>query len=160
MSSRSVAARSSSITLPSPRASSSESVIEVDPTSTDTRSETPASRSKLGAAAMLLSRRSARAALGASAMSVIVRSFFDMVDHDRGVAIGLADAAEREAAPGDGHRHMARHGKRDDVADFEREQLDEADFGTREHRTDGQAHVAQRLVERARPGGIAAAMRR
>src|SRR3546814_4689334 len=63
-------------------------------------------------------------------------------------------------SPGDGHRHMARHGKRDDVADLEREQRDEADFGTREHRTDGQAHVAQRPVERARPGGIAAAMRR
>src|SRR3546814_9663210 len=60
--------------------------------------------------------------------------FFDMVDHDRGVAIGFADAAEREAASGDGHRHMARHGKRDDVADLEREQLDETDFGAREHR--------------------------
>src|SRR3546814_3546579 len=99
---------------------------------------------------MLLSRRSARAAFGASAMSVIVRSFFYMVDQNRGVAIGLADAAEREAAPGDGHRHMARHGKRDDVADLEREQLDEADFGTREHRTDGQAHEIGRASCRER----------
>src|SRR6218665_164133 len=114
MSSRSVAARSSSITLPSSIASNSASVIEVDPTSTDTRSETPASRSKFGAAAMLLSRRSARAAFGASLMSVIVWSFFDMFDHDGGVAIRFADAADGEAAPGDGHRHMARHGERDD----------------------------------------------
>src|SRR3546814_15849676 len=131
MSSRSVAARSSSITLPSPSASSSESVIEVEPTSTDTRSETPASRSKLGAAPMLLSRRSARAAFGASAMSVIVRSFFYMVDHNRGVAIGLADAAEREADPADVHRHMAPPGKGGDVPTLASAQLDRADFGTR-----------------------------
>src|SRR3546814_3048772 len=75
------------------------------------------------------------------------------------VAIGFADAAEREAASGDGHRHMARHGKRDDVADLEREQLDEADFGACEHRPHGHAHVAQRLVERARPDGVGAAAR-
>src|SRR3546814_18279258 len=100
---------------------------------------------------MLLSRRSARAAFGASAMSVIVRSFFYMVDHNRGVAIGLADAAEREAATGDGHRHMARHGQRDDDAEPDREQLEAADFETREPRKAVKPHATQRPTASHRP---------
>src|SRR5690606_27768757 len=110
MSSRSFAARSSSTTLPSPSVRRSASAIDVEPTSTETRSETPASRSKLGAAAMLLLSRRSRAAFGASLMSLMVRSFFDAINQDGRVSIGFTDAAGREIAAGDGYRDMTRYG--------------------------------------------------
>src|SRR3546814_9713147 len=111
MSSRSFAARSSSTTLPSPSASRSASVIDVDPTSTDTRSDTPASRSKFGAAEIaLLSRRSR--AFGASLMSLMIGSSFDTVNQDGRVTVGLADAAGRQIAAGDGYRNIDRKSTR------------------------------------------------
>src|SRR3546814_18800806 len=106
MASSSPSARSSSTTLPSPSASRSASVIDVDPTSTETRSDTPASRSKFGATAIFLLSRRSRAAFGASLMSLIVGYSFNTVDQDGRVAVGLADAAGREIAAGDGYRNM------------------------------------------------------
>ena len=51
-----------------------------------------------------------------------------------------------DAAPGDGHRYVARHRERDDVTDFECEQLDEADFRAGKHRSYRQAHAADVAV--------------
>src|SRR3546814_8909962 len=69
-----------------------------------------ASSSKFGATAIFLLSRRSRAAFGASLMSLIVGSSFNTVDQDGRVAVGLADAAGREIAAGDGYRNMTRYG--------------------------------------------------